>query len=222
MDWSINIQSRCKLRRVASEQLCLHWLHELEYEHYTSINHANRREAFLFGRVVAKRLIVEDESLASREINKATQIYISSRDGMGRAVRPTVMIDGRLQPIELSISHSDQSVMAIARRGNQVRLGADIQTISSNPNSQLRLWLTEKERANIGHNDSNAVKTWALKEAVYKAINNGERFQPHQIEVLNEDGRYQCRVRGQELLDTTLSVRQHEDEFVAVAVVKKR
>ncbi|MBM80494.1 MAG: hypothetical protein CMJ78_07865 [Planctomycetaceae bacterium] len=74
----------------------------------------------------------------------------------------------------------------------------------------------------MGHNDSDAVKTWALKEAVYKAINNGERFKPQQIEVLSEDGRYQCHVPGHQFMDSTLTVRCHEDEVVAVVVAKKR
>ena len=58
---------------------------------------------------------------------------------------------------------------------------------------------------------------WAVKEAVYKAINTGESFVPKKFEVFPRDkSRYECHHEGESLRDRSRLTVWEVDDHVAV------
>lgn len=166
------------------------WLSDSEREVYAELRDARRREAWLFGRLLSKDLILSRmaASLGARGAIDPGRVEILSRDGLGRATRPRALLQGRLQPWSLSLAHSDRSVVVAFSEDPGVAVGADVTPIQSPSAGFVDLWYTPWERAWVraqGDQGPRRVATlWAVKEAFYKAVNVGERFAPSRIEVL--------------------------------------
>lgn len=168
------------------------WLGEAEREIYASFAAPARREEWLLGRSLAKELILEH---APRPGGAATplcpnEIQICSRDGLNRPSRPQIFLRGRLQPWPLSIAHSGDLLLVALSKRPQASLGVDIAPLQSWAEGSLEMWFTERERRLMKidpalHPPS---KLWAVKEAVYKAVNRGEPFTPCRIEVRPQPG----------------------------------
>jgi phosphopantetheinyl transferase len=165
------------------------WLSEPEREAYAVLRDARRREAWLFGRLLCKELILAMRIAAGSPGGgvEPGQIEVLSRDGLGRPARPRVLLHGRLQPWSLSLAHSDQSVLVGLSRDGRLATGVDVTPIQSPDAGFLDLWFTPRERAWIRAKFDQAARwaatLWAIKEAFYKAVNVGESFAPRQIEV---------------------------------------
>jgi len=160
-----------------------------EREVYANLRDARRREAWLFGRLLSKKLILGmmvATQCAGRAVDPV-HIEILSRDGLGRPTRPRVLLQGRLQPWSLSLAHSDRSVLVGLSQNGGVAVGVDVTPIQSPGAGFLELWYTPWELAWIWAQKNQAPRwaatLWAVKEAFYKAINVGERFAPRRIEV---------------------------------------
>jgi phosphopantetheinyl transferase len=182
------------------------WLSDCEREVYASWRDFRRRESWLFGRILAKQLILHEANVlpdAMRDIHPA-EIQIHSRDSLNRATRPRVLSHGQLQAWSLSIAHSDQSVLVALSVAPRVSVGVDVTPVQALSDGFVDMWLTPWERQWL-HNQrdqgklSMASALWAVKEAFYKAVNVGEGFAPCRIEVCPRVcGGYGLRFAGAE------------------------
>jgi phosphopantetheinyl transferase len=174
------------------------WLGQAEREVYDDLRDRGRREAWLFGRLLAKELILAD--LAGRSPTTRwdpAEIEIHSRDGLGRPIRPRVVVGGQLQPWSLSIAHSDTTVLLALTRQSAVSVGVDLASPVAAAARGLGSWFTPAERRWLDQCPADgrdgpiwpagrawrAAVVWAAKEAGYKAIGATEGFSPGRIEV---------------------------------------
>jgi phosphopantetheinyl transferase len=160
----------------------------------------SRREAWILGRLLCKRLI--QDHLDDRTVPFGT-IEIRSRDDRDRGIRPRVRIAGELQPWALSISHSDHGILVALSDEPGALLGIDLSPIGVFRPSFLRTWFTEHEQVWLMNSEPEQVAVaWSIKEAVYKAANIGDSFAPRSIELFRKpaDG-YGCLYRGINLSD---------------------
>lgn len=165
------------------------WLSDAERADSAGLHDSRRREAWLFGRLLSKQVIVSRMAAlpGAREAVRPEHLQISSRDGLGRATRPRILLHGRLRDWSLSLAHSDQSVLVAFSEDPGVAVGVDVAPIQSPKAGFVDLWFTPWERAWAGEREDQAPRRlaslWAVKEAFYKAVNIGERFAPSRIEV---------------------------------------
>src|SRR5262249_30697969 len=127
------------------------------------------------------------------------EIEIHSRDGLGRPTRPRVVWRGRLQPWAVSITHADPWVLVAVSRVPGVAVGVDLAPLENWSHGCAEMWLTPWERRKWHKTVNRRIiaTMWAIKEAVYKAINRGESFTPTRIEVCcRDDGEYAYRWDG--------------------------
>lgn len=169
------------------------WLSPSEREVFAELRDPSRREGWLCGRLLAKRLILDDVLAPSvgGEATHPTELDIHSRDGLGRATAPRVTLRGRLQPWALSIAHSDRSVLVALSRAPGVSVGVDVAPVLQTwKDGFLEMWMTPRERRWV-HSEGEtrlASTLWAVKEAIYKAVSYGEQFTPLRIEVCPRAG----------------------------------
>jgi phosphopantetheinyl transferase (holo-ACP synthase) len=196
-----------------------------EREVYAELRDVPRREGWLLGRIMAKRLILGTlmaPPALGRGIHPAV-VQIHSRDGLGRAIRPRILLHGRLQPWSLSIAHSDRSVLVALSDAPGVSLGVDVTLHQALGAGFEDTWLTPWERGwlrdQVGQGRPPATSAlWAVKEAFYKAANGGEPFVPRRIEVrLGEGGDHGVRFGDVDLGDACrVQVAEVDTEIVAI------
>jgi 4'-phosphopantetheinyl transferase EntD len=140
--------------------------------------------------MVAKKLALETLG----EVRLA-DLEIESRDSAGRSIRPRACWSGRPLSWVISIAHSDRAVLA-AVAPPSVAVGVDLTPAEQRfERGFAECWFTAEERAGFdGDNDSTVLLAWAIKEATYKAINCGERFEPRRFHVERRTGgAWTCR-----------------------------
>ena len=160
------------------------WLSAAEHEclfQYGSPEHRTRR---LAGRWLAKQLIKE---LNPEGTLQFSDIHIESRDERSRPCRPRIFVHGSLKEWSLSISHSKEFVYVAASLDQRVQLGTDVLEVSSVSESLSDFWFTEAERrwCQRSQDPFSINIVWSLKEARYKAENQGEPFYPGQVDVIS-------------------------------------
>jgi phosphopantetheinyl transferase len=178
-----------------------------------------RRETWALGRLLSKQLILEDFGNLADD---PRTIEIRSHDVDGRAVRPQVRIDGRLEPWCLSIAHSERSVLVALATEPGIAVGVDLVVVEPHGPGLLNTWFTREERDWIGPTDFQTISTvWAVKEAVYKAQNSGQGFAPLRIAVRRQpSGRYTCTYHGIDLDDVCdIQVEQMDGQTAVVATI---
>jgi phosphopantetheinyl transferase len=179
------------------------------------------REAWMMGRFLSKQLVLS--RLGDRRLDPAS-IEICSRDPQNRRVRPTVRVGGRLQPWNLSISHSKTALLAALSPMPEVAVGVDLTAVEEFSPGFLATWFTKREQIALSVSEPRQTAAyWAIKEAVYKAGNCGESFAPRRIEIFpKEPGKYGCFDRGVDL-SGICNVRTWDiDRQVAVVVTLRR
>ncbi len=209
------------------------WLAESERAEAARIAHSARREQWLAGRWLAKRLVL-------REVPKAqlVDVQILARDERGRGVRPQIVLAGRPLERTLSISHSDLGVLVALATRQDWSVGIDLADLRSGDAADRaardsessaaahpsvagfrRLWFTPSEQAWLTADPERRTATlWALKEAVYKACNRGESWEPRQVEIEPLAGwRFAARYRGLPLVGLTLAASDLDGHVAAVA-----
>jgi phosphopantetheinyl transferase len=158
------------------------WLSVREQAELRTWRDAGRRRAWLRGRALAKQLIADHLAPGAA----GSTIEILSRDTDGRVNRPRVSWNGVERGWSLSISHTDRGVLAAICERSDVLLGVDVAVSRPLPASLSQLWFTQAERAWVAEARSSGIACfiWSAKEALYKACNRGESFDPRQVEVL--------------------------------------
>ncbi len=181
-----------------------------EYDHWKA---DSRKKQWLSGRYLAKSLFQEHVLDEPVPFN---QIEILSRNSIGQSVRPEIFSNGIKTDCSLSISHTEELAWTVLSLNNETRIGIDLvpeiqpQDKQSNSNHLLQ-WFTKREKENLRANSTEEsinqgifqhciIKHWAIKEALYKAINHGESFSPLKIEILrSSEGSYDFIVNGENI-----------------------
>jgi phosphopantetheinyl transferase len=164
------------------------WLTPREQLVYAQLRAGARRATWLAGRMLAKRLVA-DYVVANRldfPTVERGRVEIDSGESGQRRLAPRIRIAGQVLPWSLSISHTQRGVLVALTSTPALRVGVDLVEPVVFGNGFTDLWFTPAERHWLRHRGEphGASLLWAAKEAVYKAINRGERFYPRQIEIL--------------------------------------
>lgn len=200
---------------VSSPEADLTWLTgKRERAERDRLTAGTRRDTWAAGRILCRRLL-RDCGLVSD--SQADGLQILSRNELGQSDRPTVFLHGVRHPVWLSISHSSRG--ALVALSTSVRVGVDLVDLQQLPKGSLWIWLTAEERAWIPRDDFRQQATvWAIKEAVYKAVNTGDAFAPAGINIFSDGSRYTCAYRGRLLAsECTIQVREIDGHLTAVA-----
>ena len=159
------------------------WLSPPEQAAYLSMRSARRQQTFLAGRIVLKKLLLRSAYTSF----PANRLVIESRsDVPGHGERPVLSIDSAVQPLSLSISHSERGVLVAAGDSTTTSVGVDLVTLDA-ITEHVTWTFTAAERRWLAAASSPACRAeelWARKEAIYKACQRGEGFQPAAIEVV--------------------------------------
>lgn len=156
-----------------------------------------RRRAWHAGRLAAKRLVLDR---FPGEVGRAPEIEVLSRSPEGVPKRPRVRVGGQLMPWRLSISHSGEHVYAALSEDPDVSVGVDLAPVAPYGAGFLKTWFTVGEqRALRAATPSEVATFWAVKEAIYKACNDGEKFAPALVEVRRTEQGLGATYRGVDL-----------------------
>ena len=201
-----------------------------ERDVWTATRDPGRRETWLLGRLLAKDLVYRHliDRVGSTDARELARVEVHSRDGTGRAVRPWATIDGRSQPVRISIAHSHDSVATALAMAPGTEIGLDLTEVGDVSAAVAGLWFTNAERAWCGPpDDPQAARRraliWSIKEACYKSANAGEQFVPASIQVERKfvgwtvDPGSGTRAGG-----CHVSVLEDEREIAALVVVERR
>ncbi|MEX0679046.1 MAG: 4'-phosphopantetheinyl transferase superfamily protein [Pirellulales bacterium] len=164
------------------------WLSPGECRAWHRMRSPQRRATWLAGRMLAKRLLLESLAL-SGELDSwpsGAEIHIESVDA-GHGQRPSVFVWGRPLHWALSISHTARGVLAAVTTEPGVTLGVDLVCRRDHPTNRLAWCFTPAELRWLAAGPAHRrepEQLWAMKEALYKACQQGEGFAPRRIEVV--------------------------------------
>ena len=194
------------------------WLSELERRECERFRDEGRLREWLAGRFTAKQLLYE-QFVPWTTLWRHVEIL--SRDEQGRAVRPLVRIDQDQKPWCVSISHSGRGVLVAVSVEPAVKVGVDLAEVEELKPESLVFWFSAREREMLREGEPRrAAVCWAVKEAVFKAINTGESFVPKKFEVFQPaHGVYDCRYEGNSLKDRSRISVWDVDGHVAVTAI---
>lgn len=161
-------------QEIASVEASLGARERRELEHFT---HPERRRQWLSGRYLVKRLLNDTPFVAA-----TSSVEILSRDARALGTRPRVVVDSCELNTSISLSHNAHGVLACVSR--EFAVGVDLIEPGVRSDGFYRLWFHDSERQWIDEDRANrGPLVWSIKEAVYKAVNQGEGWDPRAVEV---------------------------------------
>ena len=145
-----------------------------------------RSEAYLASRILAK------EILQSTFVDCAVPLgdfeVLSKTVGQERGKAPAVSRDGLRLPVKISISHTDRMVLVGISEHHDDPFGVDLVSCASPTKGFQRVWFSREEHeAYAKYTDEIWLRSWAVKEAAYKAVNEFIKFTPREICALPEN-----------------------------------
>jgi phosphopantetheinyl transferase len=152
-----------------------------------------RRADWLAGRIAAKRAVQRAHGLPFSRIEILAQAAGPTRG------RPEALIDGRLAPGHLSISHSGDLAAAAYEPGP---IGIDLEQVSPRDRAFLELAFDDQERAAFSlvpegfERDAAITGAWCMKEALSKWIGAGLRVPFHRLTVPRQARARSGRIDG--------------------------
>jgi hypothetical protein len=155
------------------------WLGRRELAELGSWRDTARRAQWLAGRALAKEMLLDRFPLAGGE---PTGIEILSRNELGRGQSPRVLMAGKAWPSSISLAHFSDAAAAAICTTPGYRVGIDLVASTSRP--VVSRWFTPAEQQWLRRRKLNSSLVWAAKEAVYKALADGEPFMPRAIELM--------------------------------------
>ncbi len=202
----------------ASEKTLSEWLSDAERLESERYRDPGRLREWLAGRWLAKQLLNEQFVPWSMDWR---DIEVLSRNDKGQAVRPMVRLMKIPQPWCVSISHSHRGALVAVSLEKGIDVGVDLAEKEELNSQSLVFWFSAKEREHLRQTDARqAAVSWAVKEAVYKAINTGESFVPKKFEVFpSRFGGYDCHYEGESLSPRLRVAVWDVDQHVAVTAV---
>jgi phosphopantetheinyl transferase len=191
------------------------WLSPREQAEFEQWRDDRRRRGWLMSRVLAKQLMGDTAGATAMDSE------ILSRDALGRVNRPLVWRHGDVLPWSLSISHSDRGVLVALAPSDEATIGVDLTPEHAFSQSVAETWFTAAELAWYRQANSRQIGAylWSVKEALYKALSDGESFAPLQFEVL-ADG--QCWHRGALLSDCRVQSWTVDGHLAVLAIVRNK
>jgi len=155
------------------------WLASAERLALARLTVPKRRGDWLLGRFVARKVLLLAD-VVSREEEVSV---LASPSGA-----PEVFVAGTAAPLVLSLTHS-HGVAAAAIAPSGARLGLDLERIEARGGSFLEDWFTPSERAFVeaatgGEAALRATLVWSAKESVMKALREGLRIAPRDVEAV--------------------------------------
>jgi phosphopantetheinyl transferase len=145
------------------------WLHPRERTQIERFASAERRASWLWGRIVAKRLLL---NIWDYPKLLPWEICIQSHDDAQQGIAPVAWIKEQRVPSQLSISHSGEWIAAAWSQ--DARVGIDI--IENRAHAPLAWWQAPGE-------DLAPTTAWSVREAAFKCLPVGERFRPRMLDV---------------------------------------
>jgi hypothetical protein len=136
------------------------WLHPAELAQLGRFRSAERRASWLWGRVVAKRLVAVRSAKAALVAPWEIEIRSRSEDNH-LGVAPTVWINEERLPLKLSIAHAGQLVAAACVADGEIGIDVLDRAAHELPSPEV----------------------WAIKEAAFKCLPPGTPFQPGQWQI---------------------------------------
>ena len=173
------------------------WLSEAEQCRLAEIRHPARREASALARVAVKQLVQAECSI---DLDPQAMELVS-QDRQGRGVRPKLTIAGRTLPWSVSISHTETAILVAMATQPGLSVGIDLVGEHEADGRALQTWFEPSEHELVSIGDSGeALRLWAIKEAVYKAANQDDPFAPRRVCIRRTpDSCYQATYRGLDL-----------------------
>jgi phosphopantetheinyl transferase (holo-ACP synthase) len=179
MRWSQHMVSVEAVEGIARRRPPAGWLSAEELSCYSSFGDKPTALAWLGGRWCAKQLLCSHLGVTKLQLSR---IHVQTRNGQQQGVRPWVFLDGQLQSTKISLAHSSRLVAAVLL-GNEVgEIGIDITDHDANHAAIGEFWFSDHEVAWCEAGVSPRV-IWSLKEAIYKAMNQGEPFRPRGLDI---------------------------------------
>ncbi len=193
----------------------------MERQRHAAIGSQEYANAWHSGRILAKALLLAAQRTRWMAPDRIT---IHSRNHRGEGTRPRVWYGERELQLSLSLSHAPEAVLVGLATAKQTRVGVDVVSIGSVKESVQKMWFLPNERR-LARDDSVASQIWAAKEAVYKALNEGEPFYPRRIIIEDRDAtscscRYQSPTGLRRLVARTWHSRDGHMSACAVARIQ--
>lgn len=157
------------------------WLGPDERGVQAAFRFPKRRSEWRLGRLSAKRLL--SELVGVKPIERIE--IIAAQDGA-----PEAIIDGRRLDLSLSISH--RSGMAVCAVSPHARIGCDLEAIETRTQRFVDDFFTESERsaldaAPLPSRSRHVALIWSAKESALKALRVGLRRDTRNAEVVIDD-----------------------------------
>jgi len=161
------------------------WLSPGERLAAQTMRASTRRETWLAGRILAKRMLRHAFGSGENADWHPAAIEIDTRsERPAHSDRPRARWHGNPLPCHLSIAHTARGVLVAVSRDLAIRPGVDL--VADGADTTRLSWaFTPAERDWLaGKAPPHAAQLWAMKEALYKAGQQGEGFSPARIEVI--------------------------------------
>lgn len=152
------------------------WLHDQEFRAWQGMQHPERKDGFLAGRVLAKRML----TAALDPIVCPSELLITSPTGPGKTPRVELFWSGKRLPWQVSLSHSGRYVGAVLFDG-AAAVGIDVVDLATVDGTLLKVWMSEDEC--LGNSGVSPVASWSIKEAAFKSLGDGRAFTPRTFRV---------------------------------------
>lgn len=151
---------------------------------FARLSGALRRSEWLLGRSLGKQLVQRYCEVSHQPVPDRRAIGVLP----GTAGAPVVHIDGTPQPIALSISHSHGAAFCALTPERDMRVGVDIERITSRDEVFLLDFFTARERESVemapkNHRTLLATAIWSAREAYYKAMGAGLPLRNGELEI---------------------------------------
>ncbi|QDU76347.1 4'-phosphopantetheinyl transferase superfamily protein [Bremerella volcania] len=179
------------------------WLTDLELSELSYWKDSSRRNQWLAGRWLAKRLVTRSLNV---DLLREVEILSRGKDGLGKS--PTITVGGISISCRLSISHSNQAIL-VGMTSSDARIGVDVASgVPLTPGFRSR-WFNDKEVKWIETNTPIRLPVaWALKESIFKACGNERKWDPRSVELVAIDkNRVHSRIHGVDVAPLTMWVR---------------
>lgn len=199
------------------------FLHSAEQRNLSKITADNYRRSQLVARICAKFLWAAPkchDNFATADIPwKALNIV--SRNDLGQGIRPILYEQEQRIDRDISISHTDDAVFVVLADRPGCRVGCDLVHLGSVMPMMARLFSHNDE--DLATDPHRADRFWAVKEAAYKAGNNGQAFAPATWRITHRNGTDTlfCRdVTIENGIEIPVETFLHDEHVVAVAVMR--
>lgn len=227
MFWLQQVVSAEKIKEIAQQSPMQEWLSGEELRCFQRFGDQQAAMAWLGGRWCVKQLVSAQQGIDRTQLSR---IHVESRNGREQGVRPWVFLDGQLLSATVSIAHSTQLSTAVLLTEAAATVGIDITDIEPDNKglSYVRDFWFSKEEIVWSESGITPQVIWSLKEAIYKATNQGESFQPRRLDVSHWFSKEDCLqidclsgTLQSSQQKATLAWRTIHDSLIIVAAIHK-